>query len=225
MSTMRGELIGLVKRHYTNVSEGQIERDRDVMSSDIVHVNAAAGTVIGYRSLPSLCDRFQTGLSRSALGDARVHRGFWHGRSRRCVSWYKYRTNGWTMGIPSGHRQARCASFLRHLEGTQWEDRRESHLLWPTHILGSARVVDIPARGWSPRLRDFGFVLLLSSFFVIGKKEDDTTDNFSSIEGGKNWARGCTVKHVSLHWRTWHHGLRTMFRLLTPIYLPTKKLT
>jgi hypothetical protein len=43
--------------------------------------------------------------------------------------------------------------------------------------------VDILARGWSPRLRDFGFVLLLSSFFVIGKKEDDTkTDHFQALK-------------------------------------------
>ena len=68
---MTGELTKLVKQHYTNVSEGQIERDRDIMSADIIHVNAAIGR---YRSISSICERFQTGLSRSALGDARVHR-------------------------------------------------------------------------------------------------------------------------------------------------------
>ena len=38
-----GELTKLVKRHYANVSEGQIERDRDIVADDIVHVNAAIG--------------------------------------------------------------------------------------------------------------------------------------------------------------------------------------
>lgn len=37
----------LVKRHYANVSGGQIECDREIMSADIVHVSAAAGTVSG----------------------------------------------------------------------------------------------------------------------------------------------------------------------------------
>jgi steroid delta-isomerase-like uncharacterized protein len=59
MSTMRGELIELVKRHYTNVSEGQIERDRDVVSSDIVHVNAAVGTVTGIEAFLAFATGFK----------------------------------------------------------------------------------------------------------------------------------------------------------------------
>ena len=42
-----GPLTELVKRHYANVSEDHIEGDRAVMSDDIVHVSAAAGTVRG----------------------------------------------------------------------------------------------------------------------------------------------------------------------------------
>lgn len=42
-----GELTELVKQHYANVSGGHIERDRDVMSADIVHVSAVADTVTG----------------------------------------------------------------------------------------------------------------------------------------------------------------------------------
>lgn len=42
-----GELSELVRRHYANVAEGHIERDRAVMSADIVHISAAAGTVSG----------------------------------------------------------------------------------------------------------------------------------------------------------------------------------
>ena len=59
MSTMRGELTDLVKRHYNNVSEGQIEHDRDVMSSDIVHVNAAAGTVTGIEAFIAFATGFK----------------------------------------------------------------------------------------------------------------------------------------------------------------------
>ena len=39
-----GELTQLVKQHYHNVSEGHIERDRDIMSEDIIHISATAGT-------------------------------------------------------------------------------------------------------------------------------------------------------------------------------------
>jgi steroid delta-isomerase-like uncharacterized protein len=59
MSTMRGELTGLVKRHYTNVSEGHIEHDRDVMSADIVYVNAAAGTVTGIEAFLAFATGFK----------------------------------------------------------------------------------------------------------------------------------------------------------------------
>ena len=44
MSRM-GELTELVKRHYTNVSEGHIERDRGVVSADIVHISDCSGHV------------------------------------------------------------------------------------------------------------------------------------------------------------------------------------
>lgn len=56
---MREELIELVRRHYNNVSEGQIERDRDIMSADIVHVNAAAGTVTGIEAFLAFATSFK----------------------------------------------------------------------------------------------------------------------------------------------------------------------
>ena len=56
---MTGELTELVKQHYTNLSEGRIERDRDVMSSDIVHVNAAAGTVTGIEAFLAFATGFK----------------------------------------------------------------------------------------------------------------------------------------------------------------------
>ena len=49
---MTGELTKLVKQHYTNLSEGQIDRDRDILSDDIVHTNAAIGTVVSKHSWP-----------------------------------------------------------------------------------------------------------------------------------------------------------------------------
>jgi steroid delta-isomerase-like uncharacterized protein len=42
-----GELTSLIKQHYHNVSEGHIERDRGIMSDDIIHISATAGTVTG----------------------------------------------------------------------------------------------------------------------------------------------------------------------------------
>ena len=42
-----GELTQLIKQHYRNVSQGHIERDRDLMSDDIIHISATAGTVTG----------------------------------------------------------------------------------------------------------------------------------------------------------------------------------
>jgi predicted ester cyclase len=59
MSTMKGELTELVKRHYTNISEGQIERDRDIMSADIVHVNAAVGSVTGIEAFLAFATGFK----------------------------------------------------------------------------------------------------------------------------------------------------------------------
>ena len=56
---MTGELTELVKQHYTNLSEGRIERDHDVMSSDIVHVNAAAGTVTGIEAFLAFATGFK----------------------------------------------------------------------------------------------------------------------------------------------------------------------
>jgi steroid delta-isomerase-like uncharacterized protein len=56
---MTGELTELVKQHYTNLLEGRIERDRDVMSSDIVHVNAAAGTMTGIEAFLAFATGFK----------------------------------------------------------------------------------------------------------------------------------------------------------------------
>ena len=42
-----GELTQLIQQHYRNVSQGHIERDRDLMSDDIIHTSATAGTVTG----------------------------------------------------------------------------------------------------------------------------------------------------------------------------------
>lgn len=42
-----GELTSLIKQHYHNVSEGHIEHDRNIMSDDIIHISANAGTVTG----------------------------------------------------------------------------------------------------------------------------------------------------------------------------------
>jgi steroid delta-isomerase-like uncharacterized protein len=54
-----GELTKLVKRHYANVSEGQIERDRDIVADDIVHVNAAIGTVSGIEAVLAFASGFK----------------------------------------------------------------------------------------------------------------------------------------------------------------------
>jgi len=40
-----GELIQLITQHYRNVSEGHIERDREIMSDDITHISTTAATV------------------------------------------------------------------------------------------------------------------------------------------------------------------------------------
>ncbi|MFL6478710.1 MAG: ester cyclase [Nitrososphaera sp.] len=42
-----GELTQLITQHYRNVSEGHIERDREIMSDDITHISATAATVRG----------------------------------------------------------------------------------------------------------------------------------------------------------------------------------
>ena len=54
-----GELTRLVKQHYRNVSEGQIERDRDIVADDIVHVNAAIGTVSGIEAFLAFASGFK----------------------------------------------------------------------------------------------------------------------------------------------------------------------
>ena len=55
----RGELTKLVKQHYTNVSEGQIEHDRDILSVEIVHVHAAIGTVSGIEAFLAFVSGFK----------------------------------------------------------------------------------------------------------------------------------------------------------------------
>lgn len=37
----------LVRKHYANVSGGNIERDREIMSKDVAHKSPAAGTIGG----------------------------------------------------------------------------------------------------------------------------------------------------------------------------------
>jgi steroid delta-isomerase-like uncharacterized protein len=54
-----GELTKLVKQHYTNVSEGQIERDRGIVADDIIHVNAAIGTVSGIDAFLAFASGFK----------------------------------------------------------------------------------------------------------------------------------------------------------------------
>lgn len=56
---MRGELTDLIKRHYTNISEGQIECDRAIMSADIVHVDAAVGEVSGIEAFIAFATGFK----------------------------------------------------------------------------------------------------------------------------------------------------------------------
>ncbi len=53
------ELTKLIKQHYENVSEGQIERDRDIISDDIVHVNAAFGRVSGIEAFMKFASGFK----------------------------------------------------------------------------------------------------------------------------------------------------------------------
>jgi steroid delta-isomerase-like uncharacterized protein len=54
-----GELTQLIKRHYRNVSEGHIERDRDLMSDDITHISATAGTVTGIEAFLAFITAFR----------------------------------------------------------------------------------------------------------------------------------------------------------------------
>ncbi len=54
-----GELIQLVKQHYQNVFEGHIEHDRDLMSEDIIHVNATAGTIRGIEAFLGFVTAFK----------------------------------------------------------------------------------------------------------------------------------------------------------------------
>jgi len=54
-----GELTQLIKKHYRNVSEGHIERDRDIMSDDIIHISATAGTVTGIEAFLAFVTAFK----------------------------------------------------------------------------------------------------------------------------------------------------------------------
>ena len=58
MSSM-GELTQLIKQHYCNVSEGHIERDRDVMSDDIIHISATAGIITGIEAFLAFVTAFK----------------------------------------------------------------------------------------------------------------------------------------------------------------------
>jgi steroid delta-isomerase-like uncharacterized protein len=54
-----GELTKLIEQHYRNVSEGHIERDRDVISDDIIHTSATAGTVTGIEAFLAFVTAFK----------------------------------------------------------------------------------------------------------------------------------------------------------------------
>lgn len=54
-----GELTQLIKQHYRNVLEGHIERDRDLMSDDIIHISATAGTVTGIEAFLAFVTAFK----------------------------------------------------------------------------------------------------------------------------------------------------------------------
>jgi steroid delta-isomerase-like uncharacterized protein len=54
-----GELTQLIKQHYRNVSEGHIERDCDIMSDDIIHISATAGTVTGIEAFLAFVTAFK----------------------------------------------------------------------------------------------------------------------------------------------------------------------
>jgi predicted ester cyclase len=54
-----GELTQLIKQHYRNVSQGHIERDHDLMSDDIIHISATAGTVTGIEAFLAFVTAFK----------------------------------------------------------------------------------------------------------------------------------------------------------------------
>jgi steroid delta-isomerase-like uncharacterized protein len=54
-----GELTQLIKQHYRNVSQGHIECDRDLMSDDIIHISATAGTVTGIEAFLAFVTAFK----------------------------------------------------------------------------------------------------------------------------------------------------------------------
>ncbi len=54
-----GELTSLIKQHYDNVSEDYIERDRDIMSDDMIHISATAGTVTGIEAFLAFVNAFK----------------------------------------------------------------------------------------------------------------------------------------------------------------------
>src|SRR5262245_33337802 len=53
------ELTSLIKRHYYNVSEDNIQRDRDIISDDIIHISATAGTVRGIEDFLAFVTAFK----------------------------------------------------------------------------------------------------------------------------------------------------------------------
>ena len=54
-----GKLTQLIKQHYRNISEGHIERDRDLMSDDMIHISATAGTVTGIEAFLAFVTAFK----------------------------------------------------------------------------------------------------------------------------------------------------------------------
>jgi predicted ester cyclase len=54
-----GELTQLIKQHHRNVSQGHIECDRDLISDDIIHISATAGTVTGIEAFLAFVTAFK----------------------------------------------------------------------------------------------------------------------------------------------------------------------
>ena len=129
-----GELTQLIKQHYRNVWEpywawpwSHVRRhnphQRHCWDSD------------WHLSFLGLRHRFQTGISRSALGYARVHREVWRSSGRRRIHRYKHRNDGRTSRAHSSYWQTSWTSILWHLEGVQSVNSWESYLLWSSHFL------------------------------------------------------------------------------------------
>lgn len=47
MQTSEGQLTAIVKQHYANVAGGHVEHDREILSDNVVHKSAVAGTITG----------------------------------------------------------------------------------------------------------------------------------------------------------------------------------